>query len=161
MLSLQASVASLTLFTLLLAAYSNASSELAQTKVIALQAMNKRFAEQSLKTTVLQALEPRGETCADKIKNAAEALKRVGEKLGSAGIRMEVGFMREGKCNCTSPNKLVEFNNGNAYASSAILSCIGEKLAIAKATELGFAVITFTKKENNYSYFLALDENHD
>src|SRR3989338_8123537 len=109
MFSLQIAIVSLLLFTAIVADYAKTSQDASETKILIFKAMNKNFREESLNNTVSQILLANG-PCVSRREKASEALKQLGEKLLFKGIEMEVGFLKNGKCNCLKPWQIVEIN---------------------------------------------------
>lgn len=145
MLSLNAAVISLALFTVVLSSYAYAGKEMAITKKATLQAMNKEFSQKSLGVTVQQALKTPGENCIEKKKIATELLQGLASYLEDKGILMEIGFRQNGECNCFDPRLVAGLGN-------ELLACIENGLTIISHSEHGNGAIVFASIDGVYSF---------
>ncbi|MBI4406677.1 hypothetical protein HY571_02070 [Candidatus Micrarchaeota archaeon] len=135
MLSLQAAVISVALFTALFSAYSHASGEVGKTKQALLQAMDKKFFEKNTELLIYGVLEEKG-PCLDRKKAAVEKLVRLAQELKSRGIEMKTGYAST-------------YWEGEQV--SEMLTCTQNGLAILNS-RAGLPGIFFTRLEDKWQY---------
>ncbi len=138
MLSLQAAVISVALFTALFSAFLHAGNEVGKTKKSLLQSGNKKFFEKNMAEIITSVLREKGPCLQRKEASAAKLIYLV-QELAKQGIEMKAGY-------ATGTSRL------EAKQISEVLVCTENGLQIARHSAFGSPGIFFTRVSDEYAY---------